>query len=99
VHLLETVAYILEPTWACSQGKPRPRHCGESRGAPNAFGSVLTWRFIASEERTGDPERQRWMAQWMELQQWAFPQRFFRENLKLGSPPGRGGARPSSAGA
>ena len=21
---------------------------------------------------------------WMELQQWAFPQRFFRENLKLG---------------
>jgi hypothetical protein len=24
------------------------------------------------------------MAQWMELQQWIFPQRFFRENLKLG---------------
>jgi dihydrofolate reductase len=24
------------------------------------------------------------MAQWMELQQWVFPQRFFRENLKLG---------------
>ena len=23
-------------------------------------------------------------AQWMELQQWIFPQRFFRENLKLG---------------
>src|SRR3954468_23823434 len=22
--------------------------------------------------------------QWMELQQWVFPQRFFRENLKLG---------------
>src|SRR5258708_29988190 len=22
--------------------------------------------------------------QWMELQQWIFPQRFFRENLKLG---------------
>ena len=27
---------------------------------------------------------QRWMAQWMELQQWIFPLRFFRENLKLG---------------
>ncbi len=25
-----------------------------------------------------------WMSQWMELQQWVFPQRFFRENLKLG---------------
>ena len=23
--------------------------------------------------------------QWMELQQWVFPQRFFRENLKLGA--------------
>ena len=31
-----------------------------------------------------DPDVQRWMAQWMELQQWIFPQRFFRENLKLG---------------
>ena len=25
-----------------------------------------------------DPDVQRWMAQWMELQQWIFPQRFFR---------------------
>jgi len=40
--------------------------------------------FIAPEERTDDPDVQRWMAQWMELQQWIFPQRFFRENLKLG---------------
>ena len=40
--------------------------------------------FIAPEERRGDPDVQRWMAQWMELQQWIFPQRFFRENLKLG---------------
>jgi dihydrofolate reductase len=31
-----------------------------------------------------DPDVQRWMAQWMELQQWIFPLRFFRENLKLG---------------
>jgi dihydrofolate reductase len=40
--------------------------------------------FIAPEERTDDPDVQHWMAQWMELQQWIFPQRFFRENLKLG---------------
>ena len=39
---------------------------------------------IAPEERRDDPDVQRWMAQWMELQQWIFPQRFFRENLKLG---------------
>ena len=36
---------------------------------------------IAPEGRMGDPQ---WSAQWMELQQWIFPQRFFRENLKLG---------------
>src|ERR1700682_254960 len=40
--------------------------------------------FIAPEERLDDPDVQRWMAQWMELQQWIFPQRFFRENLMLG---------------
>ena len=40
--------------------------------------------FIAPEERRDDPDVQRWMAQWTELQQWIFPQRFFRENLKLG---------------
>ena len=40
--------------------------------------------FIAPEERADDPDRQRWTAQWMELQQWIFPQRFFQENLKLG---------------
>src|SRR5579864_9499171 len=37
--------------------------------------------FIAPEGRMGDRD---WTAQWMELQQWIFPQRFFRENLKLG---------------
>src|SRR5580692_10994639 len=37
--------------------------------------------FIAPEGRMGDPD---WTAQWMELQQWIFAQRFFRENLKLG---------------
>lgn len=40
--------------------------------------------FIAPEERRDDPDVRRPMAQWMELQQWIFPQRFFRENLKLG---------------
>ena len=30
------------------------------------------------------PYSQRWMAQWMELQQWILPQRFIRENLKIG---------------
>jgi dihydrofolate reductase len=37
--------------------------------------------FIAPEGRMGDPD---WTAQWMELQQWLFRQRYFRENLKLG---------------
>src|SRR6266540_6815640 len=37
--------------------------------------------FVAPEGRMGDPD---WTAQWMELQQWQFPQRFLRENLKLG---------------
>jgi dihydrofolate reductase len=40
--------------------------------------------FIAPEERMDDPYAPRWMAQWTELQEWAFRQRFFRENLKLG---------------
>jgi dihydrofolate reductase len=40
--------------------------------------------FIAPEERSDDADRQRWTAQWMELQRWIFPLRFFRENLKLG---------------
>ena len=40
--------------------------------------------FIAPEERMDDPDVQSWMAQWTELQQWMFPQRFIRENLKLG---------------
>jgi len=35
--------------------------------------------------------------QWMELQQWIFPQRFFRENLKLGEG-GEAGATTTSRG-
>ena len=36
------------------------------------------------EKKQGDPKVRRWMAQWSELHQAAFPQRFFRQNLKLG---------------
>jgi dihydrofolate reductase len=46
--------------------------------------------FIAPEERGDDPGRQRWTAQWMQLQAWIFPLRFFRENLKLGEGGERG---------
>lgn len=37
------------------------------------------------EERAQDPWLDYWMAQWMELQGWLFPQRFFRERLHLGA--------------
>jgi dihydrofolate reductase len=40
--------------------------------------------FVAPEEGVDDPGVERWRAQWTELQQWLFLQRFFRENLKLG---------------
>lgn len=44
--------------------------------------------FIAPEgmdlTHADDPNYKHWMSQWMALQQWVFPQRFFRENLKLG---------------
>ena len=40
--------------------------------------------YVAPEDGKDDQDRQRWTAQWMELQQWLFPLRFFRENLKLG---------------
>src|SRR5947207_2272696 len=45
--------------------------------------SVPVDDFFAPDKQD-DPDVQRWMAQWMELQQWIFPLRFFRENLKLG---------------
>jgi dihydrofolate reductase len=35
-------------------------------------------------EHIDDPDVQRGLAQWVELQQWVFPQRFFRESAKLG---------------
>ena len=39
---------------------------------------------VFSPEKRNDPGVRRWMSQWSELQAWAFPLRFFRENLKLG---------------
>ncbi|MET7419864.1 dihydrofolate reductase family protein [Dactylosporangium sp. NPDC005555] len=39
---------------------------------------------VFSPEGRSDPRVQRWMTKWSQLQAWAFPQRFFRENLKLG---------------
>jgi dihydrofolate reductase len=39
---------------------------------------------VFSPEGRNDPRVQRWMTKWSELQAWALPQRFFRENLKLG---------------
>lgn len=39
---------------------------------------------VFSPEGQGDPRVQRWMAKWSQLQAWAFPLRFVRENLKLG---------------
>ena len=44
--------------------------------------------FIAPEgmdlDHADDPGYKDWLSQWMALQNWVFPQRFFRENLKLG---------------
>src|SRR5260370_40812196 len=37
-----------------------------------------------SPEKQDDPGVRRWMSKWSELQAWLFPQRGFRENLKLG---------------
>lgn len=44
----------------------------------------MAWLVATPEQREHDPRLGRWMAQWMELQQWVFPLRFFRENLKFG---------------
>ena len=35
-------------------------------------------------EHIDDPGYKDWLSKWMSLQAWAFPLRFFRENLKLG---------------
>src|SRR5215213_6335784 len=40
--------------------------------------------FVGPLVREDDPTFERWMHQWGKLQSWVFPQKFFRENLKLG---------------
>src|SRR5919199_1740751 len=40
--------------------------------------------YVFSPGGQNDPRVQRWMKKWSELQAWAFPLRWFRENLKLG---------------
>ena len=42
--------------------------------APESMEGILA----TPEQREQDPRLERWMAQWMELQQWIFPQRLFR---------------------
>ena len=49
--------------------------------APEAAVSV---EYVFSPEGQNDPRVQRWMTMWSELQAWLMPQRWFRENLKLG---------------
>ncbi|MGZ0148729.1 dihydrofolate reductase family protein [Kribbella sp. WER1] len=39
---------------------------------------------VFSPDSQDDPRVQRWLRKWSELQAWLFPQRSFRENLKLG---------------
>jgi dihydrofolate reductase len=39
---------------------------------------------VFSPGSQNDPRVQRWLKKWSELQAWVFPQRWFRENLKLG---------------
>ena len=45
---------------------------------------TMDWLAATAEQREQDPKLKRGMTQWMELQQWVFPLRFFRENLKFG---------------
>ncbi len=40
--------------------------------------------FVFSPEGQNDPRARHWMTKWSQLQAWLFPQRWFRENLKLG---------------
>jgi dihydrofolate reductase len=40
--------------------------------------------FVAPEGKLDDPDNGPWLAQWSELQKYAFQQKFLRDNLKLG---------------
>jgi dihydrofolate reductase len=45
---------------------------------------TMAWLDATPEQREQDPRLARSMAQWIELQSWVFPQRYFRERLKFG---------------
>jgi len=45
---------------------------------------AVPYEDVFSPEKQDDPSVRRWLSKWSELQAWLFPQRFFRENLKLG---------------
>ncbi len=45
---------------------------------------TMDWLRVTAEQRAQDPVLERCMKQWMDLQGWVFPLRFFRENLKFG---------------
>jgi dihydrofolate reductase len=47
--------------------------------------SVPAEDLFGPARKADDPRVQRWMSQWSQLHQAAFPQRFFRENLKFGT--------------
>ncbi|WP_306184994.1 hypothetical protein [Streptomyces sp. MK5] len=44
--------------------------------------SVPVDDFLFAADKQEDPDVRRWMTQWTELQQWIFPLRFFREDLR-----------------
>ena len=44
----------------------------------------MEWLVATPGQRERDSRLEGWMAQWMELHAWVFPQRFFRERLKFG---------------
>jgi dihydrofolate reductase len=47
--------------------------------APVSMDAILS----TPEQLEQDPRLERWLGQWTELQQWLFPLRFFRENLRM----------------
>lgn len=57
----------------------------------------MDWLYATPEQREQDPKLKRCMTQWMDLQQWVFPLRFFRENLKFGEGGEEGRANDIAA--
>src|SRR5262249_46689699 len=73
--------------WPADPRQPRRlRHRDPSEGAGGLMAGKGFFSVSMSLDRFVAPESMEDLMgpQWMELQQWIFPQRFFRENLKLG---------------